>query len=40
MSNDARIMGEHTNGVWLNVLGWAATTVMAAAATALFLTSA
>ena len=39
VSNDARIMGEHTNGVWLNVLGWGATAVMAAAAAAFFLAS-
>src|SRR5881296_492783 len=40
VSNDAKIMGEHTNGVWLNVLGWGATAVMTAAAVAFFLTSA
>src|SRR5207248_8372765 len=40
VSNNALIMGEHTNGVWLNVLGWAATAVMAAAAAAFFLTAA
>ncbi len=40
VSNDAKIMGEHTNGVWLNVLGWGATAVMTAAAAAFFLTSA
>ncbi len=39
VSNNARIMGEHTNGVWLNVLGWGATAVMAAAAAAFFLAS-
>src|ERR671930_1452600 len=32
VSNDAKIMGEHTNGVWLNILGWGATAVMTAAA--------
>jgi NRAMP (natural resistance-associated macrophage protein)-like metal ion transporter len=40
VSNDAKIMGEHTNGVWLNILGWGATAVMTAAAVAFFLTSA
>ena len=40
VSNNALIMGEHTNGVWLNVLGWAATAIMAAAAAAFFLTAA
>ncbi len=40
VSNDAQLMGEHTNGVWLNVLGWGATAVMTAAAAAFFLTSA
>jgi NRAMP (natural resistance-associated macrophage protein)-like metal ion transporter len=40
VSNNALIMGEHTNGVWLNVLGWGATAVMAAAAAAFFLTAA
>jgi NRAMP (natural resistance-associated macrophage protein)-like metal ion transporter len=39
VSNNTKIMGEHTNGVWLNVLGWGATGVMAAAAAAFFLTS-
>jgi NRAMP (natural resistance-associated macrophage protein)-like metal ion transporter len=39
VSNNTKIMGEHTNGVWLNVLGWGATAVMAAAAAAFFLAS-
>jgi Mn2+/Fe2+ NRAMP family transporter len=40
MSNDRRIMGGHTNGPWLNVLGWTATVLMTAAAVALLVTSA
>src|SRR5262245_34067166 len=36
VGNDARIMGEHTNGRWLNILGWTATGVMTLAALALF----
>jgi Mn2+/Fe2+ NRAMP family transporter len=39
VSNDARIMGEHTNGVWLNVLGWGATAVLVSAAAAFLLMS-
>jgi len=39
VSSNPKIMGEHTNGVWLNVLGWAAAAVMAAAAVAFFLTA-
>ncbi len=32
VGNNRKIMGRHTNGVWLNVFGWAATAVMAVAA--------
>ena len=39
VGNNRRIMGEHTNGPWLNVFGWAATGIMAAAALAFLLTS-
>ena len=39
VSSNPKIMGEHTNGVWLHVLGWSATAVMAAGAVAFFLTS-
>lgn len=37
VGNNRTIMGEHTNPFWLNLLGWTATAVMAAAAVA-FLT--
>jgi Mn2+/Fe2+ NRAMP family transporter len=33
------IMGEHTNGSWLNVLGWSATAMMSLAALALVASS-
>ena len=39
VSNNRAIMGRHTNGPWLNVLGWTATVVMALAAAAFFVTS-
>ncbi len=39
VSNNRSIMGERTNGPWLNVFGWAATALMTAAAVAFFLTS-
>lgn len=39
VSNNRKIMGEHANGFWLNVVGWAATAVMACAALAFFVTS-
>ena len=39
VSNNRNIMGEHTNGLWLNIFGWAATAAMTAAAVAFFLTS-
>jgi NRAMP (natural resistance-associated macrophage protein)-like metal ion transporter len=38
VGNNRKIMGEHTNGPWLNLLGWTATTLMAAAAVAFFAT--
>lgn len=40
VSKNREIMGRHTNGPWLNVLGWTATVLMAAAAIALLVTSA
>ena len=39
VSNNRTIMGEHTNGPWLNALGWTATAVMTAAAVAFFATA-
>ncbi len=39
VSNNRKIMGEHTNGPWLNALGWAATVLMALAAAAFLATS-
>ena len=39
VGNNRKVMGEHTNGFWLNLLGWTATAVMAVAAIALILTS-
>ena len=39
VGNNPRIMGAHTNGVWLNLLGWTATLVMTVAAVAFFATS-
>ncbi|HET7875829.1 MAG TPA: divalent metal cation transporter [Methylomirabilota bacterium] len=38
VGNDRRIMGGHTNGVWLNLFGWTATVAMGAATVALALT--
>jgi NRAMP (natural resistance-associated macrophage protein)-like metal ion transporter len=38
IANNRRVMGERVNGRWLNILGWAATVVMFAAAVALVLT--
>ncbi len=37
VSSDRQVMGERTNGRWLNVLGWATTVVMAGAAIALIV---
>ncbi|PYN14223.1 MAG: iron transporter, partial [Candidatus Rokuibacteriota bacterium] len=39
VSNNRAIMGEHSNGIWLNVLGWSATALMSLAAAAFFVTS-
>jgi NRAMP (natural resistance-associated macrophage protein)-like metal ion transporter len=39
VSNDRRVMGERVNGPLANVLGWAATAIMSAAAIALVATS-
>jgi Mn2+/Fe2+ NRAMP family transporter len=38
VGNNRRIMGEHINGFYLNLFGWTATVVMAAAAIAFFVT--
>ena len=39
VSNNRAIMGAHSNGIWLNVLGWSATALMSLAAAAFFVTS-
>jgi NRAMP (natural resistance-associated macrophage protein)-like metal ion transporter len=39
VGNNRRIMGEHTNGPWLNVFGWGATAIMTAAAVAFLVSS-
>lgn len=39
VGNNPKIMGEHTNGFWLNLFGWTATALMTAAAVAFFTTS-
>lgn len=39
VGNNKTIMGTSVNGLWLNVLGWLATALMAVAAIAFFLTS-
>ena len=39
VGNNRKIMGEHTNGFWLNLLGWTATAAMAIAAAAFLLTA-
>ena len=39
VGNNRKIMGKHTNPVWLNLFGWAATAVMGIAAVALALTA-
>ena len=39
VGNNQQIMGRHTNGFWLNLLGWTATAVMTFAAIALCVTS-
>jgi Mn2+/Fe2+ NRAMP family transporter len=38
VSNNRNVMGQRVNGLGLNILGWAATAVMFAAAIGLFLT--
>ena len=38
IANNAQIMGKRVNGVWENVLGWATTAMMFAAAIALVFT--
>ena len=38
VSNNPRVMGERVNGAWINILGWATTVVMFAAAIGLLLT--
>jgi len=38
VGNNRSIMGEHTNGFWLNLFGWTATVLMTAAAVAFFTT--
>ena len=38
VGNNRKIMGAHTNGPWLNMLGWSATVLMTAAAVAFFAT--
>ena len=39
VANNRTIMGERTNGPWLNVVGWATTIVMGVAAVALIVTT-
>ncbi|MBP7416435.1 MAG: Nramp family divalent metal transporter [Pyrinomonadaceae bacterium] len=38
VANNKRVMGQRTNGLWTNVLGWLATVVMFAAAIGMFVT--
>jgi len=38
VANNKRVMGERTNGLWTNFLGWLATVVMFAAAIGMFVT--
>ncbi len=38
VGNNRNIMGEHTNGFWLNLFGWTATALMTVAAVAFFVT--
>jgi Mn2+/Fe2+ NRAMP family transporter len=38
VANSKRVMGKHTNGRWINVLGWGATGARFAAAAGLVLT--
>ena len=39
LANNRKIMGERTNGRWLNVFGWATTLVVGVAAIALVVTT-
>jgi NRAMP (natural resistance-associated macrophage protein)-like metal ion transporter len=39
VGNNRKIMGPHTNGLWLNVLGWTATAAMALASVAFFVSA-
>ncbi|TAJ79990.1 divalent metal cation transporter [bacterium] len=39
VGNNRKVMGEHANGFWLNLLGWTATALMAVAAIALLVVS-
>jgi len=38
IANNSRVMGDKVNGRWTNVVGWATTAVMWAAAVGLVLT--
>ena len=38
VANNKRVMGDRTNGVWANIVGWLAAAVMFAAAIAMFAT--
>jgi Mn2+/Fe2+ NRAMP family transporter len=38
IANNKKVMGDQTNGVWMNILGWATTVLMFAAAVGLVLT--
>jgi Mn2+/Fe2+ NRAMP family transporter len=38
VANSKRVMGKHTNGLWINLLGLVATGAMSAAASGLVLT--
>jgi Mn2+/Fe2+ NRAMP family transporter len=39
VANNRKIMGQRTNGRWLNLLGWGTTIVMSVAAVALIVTT-
>ena len=38
VANSKHLLGKHTNGRWINLLGWGATGAMVAAAAGLILT--
>jgi Mn2+/Fe2+ NRAMP family transporter len=38
VSNNRRVMGDRTNGVATNIVGWLATAVMSVAAITMFIT--